>query len=83
MQLFENSDQRDAYTADARVKIVDEKGVVVLDQKAEGPFMLVRLPAGDYRVAASLKGHSLADHAAHVTDGGHAKARFVFPANAG
>jgi len=43
----------------------------------------VRLPAGDYRVAASLKGHDLADHRVHVTDGGHAKTTFVFPSNAG
>jgi hypothetical protein len=55
---------------------------LVLHEKADGPFMLVRLPAGDYRVAASLKGHDLADHRVHVTDGGHAKTTFVFPRNA-
>jgi len=83
VQLFENSGARDEYTADALVKITDAKGRLVLQEKADGPFMLVRLPAGDYRVAASLKGHDLADHRVHVTDGGHAKTTFVFPSNAG
>jgi hypothetical protein len=83
VQLFENSGARDEYTADAKVKITDAKGRLVLDEKADGPFMLVRLPAGDYRVAASLKGHDLSGRRVHVTDSGHAQATFVFPRNAG
>lgn len=83
VQLFEATGGRDQYTADAQVKITDAKGRTVLDERAEGPFMLVRLPAGDYRVGASLKGRVLADHAVHVTDSGHAKTTFVFPANGG
>ena len=83
VQLFENSGARDEYTADAMVKITDAKGRLVLHEKAEGPFMLVRLPAGDYRIAASLNGHDLAIHRVHVTDSGHAKTTFVFPSNAG
>jgi len=83
VQLFENGGARDVYTADAVVKITDARGRQVLNEQADGPFMLVRLPAGDYRVAASLKGHDLAEHTVHVTDGGHAKTVFVFPRNAG
>jgi len=83
VQLFENSGARDEYTADALVKITDAKGRVMLHEKADGPYMLVRLPAGDYRIAASLKGHALADQVVHVTGSGHAKTTFVFPRNAG
>lgn len=83
VQLFESTGARDEYTADARVTIVDAKGHTVLDEKADGPFMLVRLPAGDYRVGAALKGRTLAQHRVHVTDSGHAKTTFVFPQNAG
>ena len=83
VQLFEATGVRDEYTADARVKITDAKGELVLDEKADGPFMLVRLPAGDYRVGATLKGRTLADHKVHVTDSGHAKTTFVFAQNAG
>ena len=83
VRLFESAGQRDEYTADALVKITDAKGRTVLDEKSDGPFMLVRLPAGDYRVSASLNGRSLAEHAVHVTHSGHAKTTFVFPRNTG
>jgi hypothetical protein len=83
VQLFARSGQRDEYTADAQVTITDTRGRTVLDEKSDGPFMLVRLPAGDYRVAASLEGRSLAQHSVHVTHSGHAKTTFVFPSHAG
>ncbi len=80
VKLYERAGQRDEYTAAARVTITDRAGRVVLDDRAEGPFMLVRLPAGDYRVAASLKGRALRAQHVHVTDHGHASSTFVFPA---
>lgn len=83
IQLLERDGPREVYTADARVHIVDGQGQTVLDQRADGPFMLVRLPAGDYRVSAELAGHALAPHAVHVSEHGHASSVFVFPANAG
>jgi hypothetical protein len=83
IELFEHGAQRDVYTADADVKITDAKGGLVLDQTSGGPFMLVRLPPGDYRVAASLKGHPLPQRRVHVVAGGREKATFVFPAELG
>lgn len=80
VKLYEHAGHRDEYTADAHVTITDRQGHVVVDDRADGPFMLVRLPAGDYRVAASLKGRTLPAHAVHVTDHGHASSTFVFPA---
>jgi len=81
VELLEHATPRDEYTADANVTITDARdGRIVLDAKAEGPFMLVHLPAGNYRVAASLHGRSLPEHRVHLTDGGHAKTTFVFPA---
>jgi len=41
-----------AYAADTEVTIRDARGRVVLDVVAEGPWLLVRLPAGQYRVTA-------------------------------
>lgn len=78
VELYEHSGARDEYTADADVRITDHKGTTVLEQRADGPFMLVRLPAGDYTVSASLHGESLPGHKVHVTDSGHARSVFVF-----
>ena len=83
IELYEHAAPRDEYTADADVRITDRKGQVVLDQHADGPFMLVRLPAGDYTVSASLKGRELPEHHVHVTDSGHARSVFVFPTQIG
>ncbi len=78
VELYEHSGARDEYTAAADVRITDHKGTIVLEQRADGPFMLVRLPAGDYTVSASLHGESLPGHKVHVTDSGHARSVFVF-----
>lgn len=83
VKLYEHEGARDVYTADALVRIVDAHGHTVVDAKADGPFMLVRLPHGDYTVTASLGMHSLPAHHVHVTDHGHANATFVFPAHSG
>ena len=83
VELYEHAGQRDEYTADAHVRIADRQGNIVLDEHADGPFLLVRLPAGDYTVSASLKGHRLPEHKVHVTDSGHVHSVFVFPENAG
>ncbi|MBX3604944.1 MAG: hypothetical protein KF788_06720, partial [Piscinibacter sp.] len=83
IQLFEQDHGHDVYTADARVRIVDAQGRQVLEERADGPFMLVRLPAGEYRVSATLGGRSLAPHAVHVSEHGHANSVFVFPAHTG
>lgn len=83
VELYEHSGARDEYTADAEVRITDRKGMTVLEQRADGPFMLVRLPAGDYTVSASLHGNSLPGHKVHVTDSGHAHSVFVFPERVG
>jgi len=83
VQLFERDGQREVYTADAQVRITDAHGRVVLDQKADGPFMLVRVPAGDYVVSADLAGHALPQHHVHVSAHGHTNSVFVFPPHTG
>jgi hypothetical protein len=83
VKLYEHQGPRDVYTADALVRIADAQGHTVIDAKADGPFMLVRLPHGDYTVTASLGEHVLPAHHVRVTDHGHANATFVFPAHSG
>jgi len=78
VELYEHAGARDEYTADANVRIMDREGATVLEQRADGPFMMVRLPAGDYTVSASLHGQALPAHKVHVTDSGHVRSVFVF-----
>ena len=42
------------YLSDVRVLIADAQGHTLLDTVADGPWLLVRLPAGKYRIAATL-----------------------------
>lgn len=48
-----------AYIADVRVKISDGKGKPVLDVAGAGPFLLVKLARGSYRVDADYAGRTL------------------------
>jgi hypothetical protein len=45
-------DGRGAWLADVAVSIRDSRGNAVLQTRAEGPFLLARLPAGRYTVTA-------------------------------
>ncbi|WP_313621850.1 carboxypeptidase-like regulatory domain-containing protein [Achromobacter sp.] len=44
------------YVADVTVAIRDAQGGNVLQATSEGPYMLVRLPAGKYRISATFNG---------------------------
>jgi len=47
---------RDEYISNAEVRIVDSRGTPVLDTRTDGPFLLVRLPAGTYSVDVQWNG---------------------------
>jgi hypothetical protein len=61
------------YLSDVRVDITSGGGSV-FQATADGPFMLVKLPPGDYVVRASYKGQEKT-HAVKI-GGGHQKADF-------
>ena len=44
------------YLADVDVSVVDAANRVVLDTSSEGPWLLARLPAGNYQVNANYHG---------------------------
>lgn len=46
------------FLSDVGVVITDAKGKTVLDTTSEGPWLLTRLPAGNYQVVASFEGKS-------------------------
>lgn len=47
-----------AYVSDVRVTITDPTGNILLDTMSDGPWLLTRLPPGNYQVVASFAGSS-------------------------
>ena len=74
---------KNEYVSDAEVKIVDAKGAAVLQTKADGPFMLVKLPPGSYRVEATLDGKTAKSGVLKVGSKGSVHASLVFPEGTG
>ena len=63
------------YVADVAVVIRDAQGKSVLQVTAEGPYMLVKLPAGSYRISATFDGKAQ-ERQVSVQDSGTARAMF-------
>lgn len=64
-----------AYVADVQVVIRDSHDANVLNATSQGPYFLVRLPAGDYKVFATYKGKTQS-RSVQVHDKGTARAVF-------
>ena len=47
------------YVADVGVALKDSKGRTVVEDTADGPFFLAKLPAGQYTVAATYEGRTV------------------------
>jgi hypothetical protein len=47
------------YVADVDVVVSDAKGTKVIERSADGPFVLARLPAGEYSVTATRGGRTI------------------------
>ena len=54
---------RGAYLSGVGVRIESEEGKVVLNAQADGPWFFARLPAGRYRIAATLAGNTVSQDA--------------------
>ena len=65
------------YIADAQVQIM-RGGTTVLDTRAKGPYMLVKLPDGDYTVKVTYEGKPMTKDV-KVSAKGHAVASFLWP----
>jgi hypothetical protein len=68
-------DGQNAYAADVPVTITDSKGTTVLKTTTNGPFLLVKLPAGEYKISSTYNGREQT-HNASVK--GPGSARLVF-----
>lgn len=64
-----------AYIAEVQVVIRNEKGDTVLNAESNGPYFLVKLPAGNYKISATYKSKTITQ-AANVGAKGSTRAMF-------
>ena len=82
LELFQKDGKKNQYLADVQVRLTNAKGEVVLDDRSEGPFMLVRTPPGTYKVEATFQGKTLEQRGVAVGASGSKRVVFVFPPSA-
>jgi hypothetical protein len=56
LELSQLENGRGVWIFGSQIKILDSKNAVVFDAKADGPYMLINLTAGDYVIQASYQG---------------------------
>lgn len=77
IEMAARGDGKNEYVADAQVQIV-HGGTTVLDTRSKGPFMLVKLPDGNYTVKVTYNGKPMTKDV-KVSAKGHAVATFLWP----
>jgi hypothetical protein len=78
LSLTFSAGKQNEYVADVPVTIKDHSGKTVLDTVSAGPIMLVKLPAGKYRVVAKMHGKTL-QHSVTVKAKGERQVSFHWP----
>ena len=56
LELSQLENGRGVWIFGAKIKILNAQNQVVFDAQADGPYMLMNLPAGDYLLAGSYQG---------------------------
>ena len=56
LELSQLESGRGVWIFGSQIKIANAKGAMIFDAKADGPYMLVNLDAGDYVIQASYQG---------------------------
>lgn len=78
IEIYEKAGSKNQFTADTQVKLIDKEGDVVFDAQADGPYMLVKAPAGQYKMEATLNGRTVTKQVT-VNARGTANPVVVFP----
>lgn len=78
IEIYEKAGSKNQFTADTQVKLIDREGDVVFDAQADGPYMLVKAPAGQYKMEASLNGRTVTKQVT-VNSRGTTSTVVVFP----
>jgi hypothetical protein len=56
LELSQLENGRGVWIFGSQIKILNTKNAVIFDAKADGPYMLINLTAGDYTIQASYQG---------------------------
>jgi len=75
LEFVDHVGKRDEFLAGTDVKLTDAHGKTVLSATADGPFLLARVPAGRYTVAAT---HDSKTMTRHIVVGAKAGQPIVF-----
>lgn len=75
MVFAKRRDGQNDYTADIPVTITDSKGATVLQTTTGGPYLLVKLPPGTYKITATNDGKTMTRQAT-VSKGSHDRIGF-------
>lgn len=78
IEIYEKAGAKNQFTADAQVKLIDRSGAVVLDARADGPYLWAKVPPGQYKVQTTLNG-VMKEQRVAVNSGRSTRAIFVFP----
>ncbi|MBX3621175.1 MAG: hypothetical protein KF891_14490 [Rhizobacter sp.] len=81
IEIYEREGNKNVFTADADVRVIEAKtGEVLLDTKTEGPYLWAKVPPGQYKVEATLNGTTKESRVA--VKGSHpSRAVMVFPSS--
>lgn len=75
LEFLRKAKPRDEYLADVKIRIKDVHDKMVLDVTSDGPFLLAKMPTGEYTVSAEHRGR-VQQRQVHVTARDHR--RIVF-----
>jgi hypothetical protein len=78
IEVYERDGAKNAFTADAGVKLLDRSGTVVLDALTSGPYLWAKVPPGQYRLQTTLNG-KMKEQRVAVSNGRSTRAIVVFP----
>lgn len=77
LEFARKSAQHDRYIADVEVRVTDAAGRRVLEVRSDGPYLLAKLPDGEYTVQATYFGH-MQERAVKVAAVASARVVFVW-----
>jgi hypothetical protein len=77
MMFAQKAGAKNEFVADVKVSITDRSGAEVLDATTEGPFLLAKLPAGEYAIEAEYRGERK-HQTVEIRPGAHRRAVFVW-----